>query len=164
MRSYSVVQYMKRLMGRPLYCSAADSGMWGERGYADGSTLYVWLSSIAFHGCLAFLHRHFPPQYPSSYPLDLSLCSQQQPLPRDCSPILKLQLPATVLSRRPVSLSEVCMAAARTVWFSFHLGCHRSAISFSALNVSPLTQTVAPMWGSDPHFSSPTCWGQVQSY
>ena len=32
------------------------------------------------------------------------------------------------------------MAAARTVWFSFHLGCHRSAVSLSALNVSPLTQ------------------------
>ena len=28
------------------------------------------------------------------------------------------------------------MAEARTVWFSFHLGCHRSAISLSALNVS----------------------------
>ena len=56
------------------------------------------------------------------------------------------------------------MAVARTVWFSFHLGCHRSAVSLSALNVSPLTQTIAPMWGSDPCFRSPTCWGQVQSY
>ena len=53
---------------------------------------------------------------------------------------------------------------ARTVWFSFHLGCHRSAVSLSALNVSPLTQTVAPVWGSDPCFSSPTCWRQVHSY
>ena len=44
----------------------------------------------------------------------------------------------------------------RTVWFSFHLGCHRSAVSLSVLNVSPLTQTVAPMWGVDPCFSSPT--------
>ena len=32
------------------------------------------------------------------------------------------------------------MALARTVWFSFHLGSHRSAVSLSALNVSPLTQ------------------------
>ena len=32
------------------------------------------------------------------------------------------------------------MAAAKTVWFSFHLGCHRSAVSLPALNVSPLTQ------------------------
>ena len=47
---------------------------------------------------------------------------------------------------------------------SFHLGCHRSAVSLSALNVSPLTQTVAPLWGSDPCFSSPTHQGQVQSH
>ena len=49
-------------------------------------------------------------------------------------------------------------------WFSFHLGCHRSAVSVSALNVSPLTQTIAWMWGPDPRFSSPTHREQVQSY
>ena len=47
------------------------------------------------------------------------------------------------------------MAVARTIWFSFHLGCHRSAVSFSALNVPPLTQTIALIWGSDPCVSSP---------
>ena len=52
------------------------------------------------------------------------------------------------------------MAAARTVWFSFHLGCHRPAVSLSALNVSLLTQTIAPMWGSDSFFSSPTTEGR----
>ena len=82
----------------------------------------------------------------------------------DCFTILKLQLPAAVPSRGLVSLSGVCMAAARTVWFSFYLGGHRSAVSLSALNVSPLAQTIAPMWGSDPCFSSPTGRGQVQSY
>ena len=112
--------------------------------------------SPCFHGCLAFLHRHFPPQSPSSHPLDPSHPSQQEPLPWDCSTIPKFQLPATVPSRGLVSLSRVGMAVARTVCFSFHLGCHRSAISLSALNVSPLTQTVAPMWGSDPCLSSPT--------
>ena len=56
------------------------------------------------------------------------------------------------------------MAGARTVWFSFHLGCHRSAVSLHALNVSPLTWTIAPVWGSDPCFSSPTGRAQVQSY
>ena len=40
-RSYSVVQRVKRLMGRPLYCSAADAGIRGKRGYGDGSTLYM---------------------------------------------------------------------------------------------------------------------------
>ena len=53
---------------------------------------------------------------------------------------------------------------ARTVRFSFHLGCHRSAVSLSALNVSILTQTIAWLWGSHPCFSSPTFQGQAQSY
>ena len=47
---------------------------------------------------------------------------------------------------------------------SFYLGCHRSAVSLSALNVSPLTQTIALIWRLDPCFRSPTHWGQVQSY
>ena len=118
-----------------------------------------------FHGCLAFLHRLFPPQSPPSHPLNPSLCSQQQPLPWDFSTIPKLQLAAAAPSRGPASLSRVCMAAARTVWDSFHLGCHRLAVLLSALSVFPLTQTVAPMmWGVDACFSSPACRGQVQSY
>ena len=68
-----------------------------------------------FHGCLAFLHRHLPPQSPLSYPLNPSLCSQQQSSPWDRSTIPKLQLPATEPSRGPTSLSGVCMSAARTV-------------------------------------------------
>ena len=32
-----------------------------------------------FHGCLAFLHRHFPPQSPPSHPLDKSLHSCSSP-------------------------------------------------------------------------------------
>ena len=99
--------------------------------------------SPCFHGCLAFLHRHFPPQSPPSHPLNPSLHSQQKPSPWDCSTIPKLQLPATAPSRGPASLSKVCIAVARTVWFSFHLGCRRLDVSLSALNVSPLTQTTA---------------------
>ena len=41
--------------------------------------------SLCFHGYLAFLHRHFPPQPPSSPPLNPFLHSQQQPSPWDCS-------------------------------------------------------------------------------
>ena len=74
----------------------------------------------------------------------------QQLSPGDSSTIPKLQLSAA-------APSGVCMAAARTVCFSFHLGCSRSTVLLSALNVSPLTQTIALMWGSDPYFSSPTC-------
>jgi len=112
--------------------------------------------SSCFHGGLAFIHQHFPPRSLSSHPFSLSLHRQQQPSHWDCSTIPKLQLPATAPYRRPAFLSRVCMAAARTVSFSFHLGCHKSAVSLSVLNVSPLTQTIAPLWGSDPCLSSPT--------
>ena len=162
MGAYSVVQCTRHLMGQPLYCSAVDTGMWEDRGYGEGpapmnessTALLPWLPS-------------FPPQafcttISSLTSLDLSLHSQQQPFPWDCSTIPKFQLLATTPSRGPVSLSGVCMATERTVWFSFHLGCHRSAVSLPALNVSPLTQTIALMWGMDPCFSSHTHWGQVQ--
>ena len=129
----------------------------GERGYGDGSTPTHDSAVLpCFNGCPAFLHRHFPPQSPLSHPLHPSLPSRQQPSPWDCSTIPKLQLPASLPSM-------VRMAVARTVRFSFHLGCHRSAVPLSALNVSPLTQAIAPVWGSDPCFSSPTHRGQVQS-
>ena len=37
--SYSVVQCVSCMMGQPLYCSAADAGMWGER-------LWRWLHPL----------------------------------------------------------------------------------------------------------------------
>ena len=153
----SIIQCVRGLIGQPLSCFAANAGVWEERGCGDGSTPTCDSAvSPCFPGCPAFLHRHFPPQSPSSHPLDLPLHSQQQPSLWDCSTIPKLQLPASVPSKGPASLPGVCMAMARTVRFSFNLGCHRSAVSLSALNVSPLTQTVAQMWGLDPCFSSPT--------
>ena len=45
-------------MGQLLYCSAADAGVWGERGYGDGSNPYAWLSSITLLLCVP----DFPPQ------------------------------------------------------------------------------------------------------
>ena len=88
MGSYFVVHWVRLLMGQSLSFSS-DAGMWGERGYGDGSTHYAWLAvSPCFHGCLAFLHRHFPPQSPPSHPLDPSLHSQQQPSPWDSSQTL----------------------------------------------------------------------------
>ena len=163
-----------------LLCSSVESGVWwaslsvvqlqmlacGEKEamVMASPPMRDSVVSPCFHGCLAFFYRHFPPLSPPSHPLNPSLCSQPQPSPWHCSTIPKLQLPAAAPSRRPAFLLRVCMAVARTVWFSFHLGCHRSAVSLSALNVSPLTQTVAPMWGLDPCFSSPTHERQVQSY
>ena len=58
MGSCSVVQCLRCLMGQPLYCSAADAGLWGERSYGEGSSYYAWLSSIAL---LPWLPG-FPPQ------------------------------------------------------------------------------------------------------
>ena len=116
--------------------------------------------SACCHGCLTLLHRHFSTQSPPSCPLSLSLCSQQQALPWDCSTIPTLQPLATAPSRGPASLSGIHMTATRTVSFSFHLGCHRSAVSFSALTVSPLTQTIAPMWGLTPASVSPHARGK----
>ena len=80
----------------------------------------------------AFLYRHFPPQSSPLHPLDLSLQSQQQSSPWDCSTVPKLQLPAAALSRGLVSLSRVYIAAARTVWFSFHLAWHNQLFHCSS--------------------------------
>ena len=115
--SYSVVHCVRPLMGQPVCCSAADAGMCRERESLVLGPPPTHDSAVSpcFHGCPAFLHRHFPPQSPPSHPLDLSLCSQQQPSPWDCSTIPKLQLPATAPYTGLASLSRVCMAAARTV-------------------------------------------------
>ena len=85
----------------------------------------------------------------------MSLPSQQYS-PWDCSTIPKLQLPAPMPSRRPAFLPSIGLALARIVWLSFHLCCHRSAVSLSASNISILTQTIAPLMGLDPSFSFPT--------
>ena len=114
--SCSVVQCITCLTGQPVYCSAAHAGMWRERGMVMAPPpMRDSAVTPSFHDCLAFLHRHFPPQSLPSHPLYLSLHSQQQPLPWDCFTIPKLQLPATASSRGPASLSRVCMAAVRTV-------------------------------------------------
>ena len=105
MRSYSVVQCVRRLMGQPLYSSAVDAGMLGERGYGDGSTLYMWLSSIALLPWLpvfppqAFpttISSHIPPVVLSMVnssphhripPQSLNSSSQPLRLPGECVPV-----------------------------------------------------------------------------
>ena len=92
--------------------------------YWSGLPFPYCLASMAFMLLWQLSSTGISHQSPPWHPLDLSLHSQQQSLPWDCSTIPKLQLPATVLFRGHASLSRVCMAAARTVWFSFHLACH----------------------------------------
>ena len=154
---YSAVQCISRLRGQSLCYSAADAGMWAERGYGDVSTPYA-LSSC-FHGCTTFLQRHSSSQSLPSHPLSPSLCSPQQLSPWDCSTVSKLQFPAVVLSRGPASLSRVCMAVARTVWFSFKLP-QIICLTLSLTSFSSDSDN-CPAVGSDPCFSSPTSQGQV---
>ena len=168
MGSYSLVQCLRHLMGQPLYCSTVDVGLWGERGYSDGSTTYTWLSSIALLRWLpGFPPQAFSSQSPPSPPLDPSLHSQQQPsswAPSPCAHSPNSSSQPLCLPGDQHSCPGYVWLWQGLSWVSFHLGCHRSAVSLSALNVSPPNQTIAPMWGLDPSFSSPTCWGQVQSY
>ena len=113
-----------------------------------------------FHLCLAFPHRHFPPQSPPSHLLDPSLHSQQQPSPWDCSTIPKLQVPATVPSW---GLSGVCYGCSKDglIFIPFRL----PQISCFTLSLKCFSSdSDALMWGSDLCFSSPTRQGQVQSY
>ena len=130
--------------------------MWGERGYGDGSTRYVWLSSITLLPWLPNFPLQALPITISSLTSPWSISPQSTAaLPWDGSTIPKFRLPAAVPSRGPASLSWVCRPGARTVWFSFHLSCHKSAVSLSALNVSPLTQTLALVWEIGPLLQFP---------
>ena len=121
---------------------------------------YTWISSIAL---LPWLPGFPPPAFPTTIS---SLTSPQSVSLQSTASLAlgftipKLHLPASAPSRRPLLMSGICTAAARTVWFSFHLDWLRSAVSLSALTVSPLTQTVAPMRGLNPCFSSPTSEGR----
>ena len=174
MGSYYVVQCVRHLMVQPLYCSAADAGLWGERGYGDVSTLYVWLSCIAL---LPWLPS-FPPQ---AFPITISFftssrfISTQSTAPLTLGLLYTPQIPApshctfqgTLV---PVQAMYGCVKDClilipfRLPQISFHLGCHKSTVPLSVLNVSPLIQTIVQMWESDSCFSSPTHQGQVQSY
>ena len=88
----SVDWCIRHLKGQPGWGPTLQfsAGVWGEAMVVARDSAV----SAGSRGCLAFLHRHFPPQSPPSHPLNLSLHSQQPPLPWDCSRIPKLQLPA----------------------------------------------------------------------
>ena len=50
-------------MGQTLYRSAANAGVWGERGYGDGSTPYTGLSCITL---LPWLPGFSPQEFPTT--------------------------------------------------------------------------------------------------
>ena len=141
MGSYSVVKCHQAFDGpASLLFSCQCWRVVGEPGYGDASTPIVWLSNIAL---LPWLPSFFPTII-SSLTSHWSVSPQSTATrPWDCSTVPTLQLPDTGPSR-------VSMDIANTVWFSFYLGCHRSAASVSALNVFSLTQTTAPCGNQTP--------------
>ena len=104
--SYSVVQYIKRLMGQPLYCSAAHAGMWGERLWwwlhlvhmtqqFHLASVAAWLSSTSIshhdlfpHTPLIQLSPVISSPRPGIAPQSLNSSSQLLPLPEDQRPCL----------------------------------------------------------------------------
>ena len=157
--SFSVVPPFRHLKGSPGWGSSLlfdtsgtlkgqpqlfSSQCWQceERSYSDGPTPYMWLFSIALTPWLPiFLRRHFPLQFSPSGPLGPCLHSQQQTSPWDCSTIPMFQLPATVPSKGPVSLSRVHMAAVRIICVIFipfrlsHISCF--TLSFKCFSSVP---------------------------
>ena len=116
--NFSIAWHVKHLKGHSLWGLSllVSAGMWGDRGYSDGSTPCAWFSIIAL--CLWlfwFLPTHSPSWSPPSCPLGPSSQSQQQTSPWDCSPIPMLELPAPAHSRVFTSLFRVHRAVARIV-------------------------------------------------
>ena len=126
-------------------------------------TMHDSAVSPCFHGCPAILHRHFPPQSSPHIPL-IHLFAVNS------SPHAGISPQSLNSSSQPLQLPGNQHPCLGYVWLKQGLSdshsilsCHRQAVSLSALNVSPLIQTIALMWGSHPCFSSPACQGQVQS-
>ena len=118
-------------------------------------SMAAWLSStgISHHSLLPHipsicLSKVNSSPRPGIAPQSLNYSSQPLCLPGDLCPC-----PGYVWLQQGLSDSHF------TKWKS----CHRSAVSLSALNISPLTHTIVLMWGLGPCFRSPSRKGQVQS-
>ena len=150
--------------GQPLYCSAANAGIWGKRGYGDGSTSYVWLSSItlfswqpsllpqAFHITVSSLTSLWSISRQSTAALALGLLhNPKNPAPSCCT----FQGPCVPVQRM-YGCGKDCLILIpfrlpQITCFTFSLKC------FSSDSDNDL------LWESDCCFSSPTSWGTVQS-
>ena len=174
MGSYSVDQHIRHVKGDPGWgptLQFSASGVW----WVSFSIIQLWMLaggerkamvtcdsavSSCFRGCSTFStgisnHRllpHIPSIHlstvnssplPGIVPQTLSSSSQPLFFQGTC-----------VLVRAIYGWSKDCL-----IPFPFSV-LHRPALSLPALNVSPLSQTIAPMWVSDPFFSSPTHWVQ----
>ena len=68
--SYSVVHCIRHLIGQPHYCSAADAGLWRERGYGDDHPVhmtqqYCLASMVAWLSSMGISHHDLLPHIPS---------------------------------------------------------------------------------------------------
>ena len=151
----SVVQYIGRLMGLPLSCSAANAGMWGERDYGDGSTRHARLSSFTL---LPWLPA-FPPQ---AFPTTAS--SLTSPLSVSPQPTQPGTAPQSLNSSSSCFTFRVTGVPTRG-----KNGCGKDGlilVLFRLPQISCLTLSLkcfssdpdsCPMWRLDPGFSSPAC-------
>ena len=98
-----------------------------------------------FHGCLAFLRRNFPPQSLLHIPLiHLSTINS--------SPRAGIA-PQSLNSSHCAVQGMYGFGKDRLILIPLRLP--QISCFPSTFNVSPLTQTIARMWGSEPCFSSP---------
>ena len=121
--------------------------------HVGGERLWWWLHPLCMTQSSIALLPWLPSFPPQAFPTTISsLTSSIHVCPVNSSPRpwIAPQSPNSssqplCLPGEPASLSlslSLCVVSVRTVWFLFHLACHRSAVSLSAFNVSPLTQTV----------------------
>ena len=152
---YFVVQCIRHLMGQPLYCSAADAGLWEREAMVMAPPLCMtqqWLPGFppqAFPTAISSL-KSLPsvsPQSTAALALGL-LCNPYTPAPSHCA-FQETSFPVWDM----YGCGKDCL-----ILIPFRL----PQISCFTLSLK-LTQTIAPLSGLDPCFSSPTK-GQVQSY
>ena len=108
------------------------------------ASMAAWLSSTSISHNSLLHHTPLIPSPPST-----------AAPPWDCSMIPKTPAPSCCpFQETSISVQDM-YACSKDCLISFHLCSHRSAVSLLALNVSPLTQTIALLWGLDSCFSSP---------
>ena len=159
----TLVQCIRRLMGQPLYWSAADAGMWGERLWGRLHPLHMtqqyrlasmaaWLSSTGIS------HHNFLSHIPS---VRLSAVNS--------SPLPGIAQQSLNSSSSRCTLQGTCVP----VWGMY--GCGKDCLILIPFRLQQISffpcrfncfssDSDALMWGSDPCSHFPTHRGQVQSY
>ena len=99
---------------------------------ACGARLWWWLHSLCVtqQYSLASIAPSSPPQ---AFPTTVSSLTSPWFVSPQSTAALTLWLfhnpwipaPSYCIFQGPSSLTRLCMAVARTAWFSFHLGCHK---------------------------------------